>query len=132
MTKIDNQSNSLDSIEFVQDISPETAANYSGGAKFFFGKATNSTAIVLHKDSDGKGQAMGINAPVGELINIGVFPDGSETSFNDSVSSITTRKGTWQFFTDADGGGNTGVVAAGGIANLGENNDAITGIKRIR
>ncbi len=48
MTKINNQSNSLDSIEFVQDISPESAANYSGGAEFFFGDDTNFADIVLH------------------------------------------------------------------------------------
>ncbi|MGL5939210.1 MAG: hypothetical protein ACRC2S_02300 [Waterburya sp.] len=128
MSKINNQSNSLYNIDFVQDIAPESAANYSGGAEFFFGDATNSTDIVLHKDPEGQGEAMGINAPVGELVNIGLFP-GGETTFNDNVSSITTREGTWQFFTDADGGGNTGIVTPG-LVNLGEN-DEISAIRRV-
>ena len=32
MSKINNQSNRLDNINFLQDITPETAANYSGGS----------------------------------------------------------------------------------------------------
>lgn len=129
MTKINNQSNSLDNIKFVQDISPESAANYSGGADFVFGGGGD---IILHKDPDGQGQNMGIvNAEIGEVINIGLFSNGSETSFNDTVSSITTNVGAWQFFTDDGARGDTGVVVAGGIANLGANDDAITSIRRI-
>lgn len=132
MFKINNQSNRLDNINFVQDISPETAANYSGGADFIFGSSTEFADIVLHKDPNGTGQAMGINAPVGELVNIGLFP-GGETTFNDVVSSITTQFGTqWQFFENADGTGNTGIASLdNGVTNLLENDDKITAIMRI-
>ncbi len=131
MSKNNNQSNSLYNLEFVQDISPESAANYSGGAEFVLGTTNDFADIVLHKDPDAQGQKLGINSPGGEEINIGLFPDGSETTFNDTVSSITVNEGGWQFFTDAGGGGNTGVLTAGVTYNLGENDDAITSIRRI-
>jgi hypothetical protein len=128
MSKINNQSNSLYSVEFVQDISPETAANYSGGAGLVF---DGSGDIVLHKDPDLQGQTLGVvDSVINEEINIGIFADGTETTFNDTVSSITVNEGTWQFFTDAGLGGNTGTLPPG-TYNLGENDDAITSIRRI-
>jgi multidrug efflux pump subunit AcrA (membrane-fusion protein) len=93
MSKIDNQSNSLYSIEFVRDISSEAAANYSGGADFFVDNTNDFANIVLHKDSDAQGQKLGIDSPGGEEVNIGLFPDGTETTFNDTVSSITVNEG---------------------------------------
>jgi hypothetical protein len=128
MTKINNQSNFLDSIEFVQDISPESAANYSGGADFLFGGGD----IVLHKDPNGQGQSLGINSPGDEEINIGLFPDGFETTFNDTVSSITINEGIWQFFTDEGlQGDTTGSLPPGFTYNLGANDDAITSAIRV-
>jgi hypothetical protein len=128
MTKINNQSNSLDSIEFVQDISPETAANYSGGADFVFGGGN----IILHKDPNGQGQSLGINSSIGEDINIGLFPtNGRETTFNDTVSSITINDGIWQLYTDEGLKGDTTGALPPGTYNLGANDDAITSIIRV-
>jgi hypothetical protein len=143
MPKINNQSNSLDSIKFVQDISPETAVNYIGGGIVSIGAAGptfDSNAIgadiVFHKDPNGQGQKLGLSGDVltanraaGEFVNIGVLPNGGETTFNDTVSSITVNRGTWQFFTNADDG-DTGFLAPGNY-NLGANDDAITSIKLI-
>jgi hypothetical protein len=143
MSKINNQSNSLYSIEFVQNISPETSASYSGGAVTVgvaapqFDSAAVGSDIVLYKDSDLQGQSMGLsgqvleaNVGVGEFVNIGLLPDGGESTFNDTVSSITVNRGTWQFFTD-DEGGDTGFLAPGNY-NLGANNDRITSLKLVR
>ncbi len=140
MTNINNQSNPLDNIEFVQDISSETAATYCGGAVSIgaAGPTFDSNAIgadiIFHKDPNGQGQALGLSSFVltangagGEFVNIGVNPDGTETTFNDTVSSITVNSGTWQFFTD-DGGGDTGILAPG-TYNLGANDDAITSVR---
>jgi hypothetical protein len=142
MTKINNQSNGLDNINFVQDISPETATNYSGGAVSIgaAGPTFDSNAIgadiVFHKDPNGQGQKLGLSGSVlttnnanREFVNIGVLPNGGETTFNDTVSSITVNRGTWQFFTDAEGG-DTGFLAPGNY-NLGANDDAITSVKLI-
>ncbi|HEY9769948.1 MAG TPA: hypothetical protein V6C71_15885 [Coleofasciculaceae cyanobacterium] len=143
MSKINTQSNSLHNIEFVQDISSETAASYSGGAVSIgaagptFDSSAIGADIVFHKDPNGQGQALGLsgdvltaNGAAGEFVNIGVLPDGGETTFNDTVSSIIVNRGTWQFFTD-DGGGDTGFLAPGSY-NLGANDDRITSVKLIR
>lgn len=88
--------------------------------------------IVLHKDPGQQGQSLGIvDSVIGEEINIGVFADGSETTFNDTVSSFTANEGTWQFFTDSGLAGNTGVLEAGTFGDFLENDDAITSIRRI-
>lgn len=140
MSKINNQSNRLDNINFMQDITPEAAANYSGGgatvgagAPTFDSNAIGAD-IIFHKDPNGQGQALGLSGGVlaangltGEFVNIGLLPDGGETTFNDTVSSITVNSGTWQFFTD-DGGGDTGFLAPGRY-NLGANDDAITSVQ---
>jgi hypothetical protein len=142
MTKINNQSNRLDTINFVQDITPKAAANYSGGAVSIgaaaptFDSNAIGSDIVFHKDPNGQGQKLGLSGSVlnannagGEFVNIGVLPGGGESTFNDTVSSITVNRGTWQFFTDAEGG-DTGFLAPGNY-NLGANDDAITSVKFI-
>lgn len=131
MSKINTQSNSLYDIEFVQDINHETAANYSGGISFVSGPGNDFANIVLHKDPNGQGLNIGINGAVDETANIGLFSDGIETTFNDTVSSITINEGVWQFFTD-DGlvGDTTGPLPPGSY-NLGANDDAITSVIRL-
>ncbi|WP_019507678.1 beta/gamma crystallin-related protein [Pleurocapsa sp. PCC 7319] len=129
MSKINNQSNRLYNINFVQDITPETAANYSGGANFSFDSLAEGE-ILLYKDPDATGQRLGVSgADIGEVINIGLDSNGNETTFNDTVSSIVVNEGTWRFYTNV-GEGDTGVLAPGGY-NLGANDDAITSIERI-
>lgn len=124
-----NQSNPLSEITFVQDITPESAAAISGGARLSFGSQARGE-IILHKDSNLQGQKLGLSdSEIGKVYNIGLFASGSETSFNDTTSSITVNEGTWQFFTNV-GNGDTGVLAPG-TYNLGANNDRITSIKRI-
>jgi hypothetical protein len=135
MTNNNDRSHSLYNIELVQDITPETAANYSGGASRLglgssvrFDSEAIGSDIVLHKDPNAKGQKLGISrASVGEVINIGELLDGKESTFNDTVSSITVNKGNWQFFTNV-GGGDTGLLAPGNY-NLGSSNDRITSVK---
>lgn len=126
----------------MQDITSEAAANYSGGAVSIgaagptFDSAATGADIIFHKDPNGQGQSLGLsgdvltaNGAAGEFVNIGLLPDGGESTFNDVVSSITVNRGTWQFFTD-DGGGDTGFLAPGSY-NLGANDDAITSVKLV-
>ncbi|MGL5076184.1 MAG: beta/gamma crystallin-related protein [Waterburya sp.] len=129
MSKINNQSNSLYNIDFVQDISPETAADYSGGAGLVF---DGTGDIVLHKDAGQQGAPLGVvDAEIGEDVGISAFADGRSTGFNDQVSSFTVNEGTWQFFTEAGLEGNSGFLNPGTVGDFGENNDAITSIVRI-
>lgn len=131
MSKINNQSNRLDNINFVQDITPETAANYSGGISYVFGNDIGDRAdVVLYKDPGQQGQQIGINAAPGESTNIGLA-NGRDTTFNDEVSSIRVNRGSWQFFADTNLGGNTTGVLAPGRYSLGINDDEITDALRV-
>jgi hypothetical protein len=86
MSQINNQSNSLYSIEFVQDISPETAASYSGGSSL--------ADVTLSTVSNAEGDMFETNEAVADL---------SQVNFNDSTAFISVTNGqTWRFYEDAN------------------------------
>lgn len=91
--------------------------------------------VILHKDPDGTGLTMGVNAATDDGVpNIG-FSDGQgggfETTFNDTVSSITILRGAWQFFDDSNYRGDTTGRLDPGSYNLGHMNDKITSAFRV-
>jgi Beta/Gamma crystallin len=137
MTKINNQSNPLDNINLVQDITPETAANYSGGVGRIDDR-NNDPDIIMYRDPNGDGRdgSIGINAAIGDGIpNIG-FKDGvsggGSTGLNDRVSSIRILRGSWNFFDDSNFSGqqSTGILRPGNY-NLPANDDRITSALRV-
>ena len=100
MSKINNQSKSLDNIKFVRDIDLENAAKYSGGA-VRFNDGNNDPDVIFFSDSNFRGRRLNLNASTGDGPRL--FP----RSFNDVTSSLIVRKGTWIFYKDANyGGGN--------------------------
>lgn len=138
-----NQSNSLYNIEFVQDISYKTAANYSGGIGRI-NDGNNDPDVILYSEPNGQGSSIYLNAATGDGIpNIG-FNDGvsggGETGFNDFTSSIVIRRGAWQFYegigfvdvgADAGkvrmpGGEQRTSVLGPGTYNLGANDNKIS------
>ena len=130
MSKINNQSNSLDKVKFVRDIDTETAASYSGGEGFLYGRNPD---VILYKGKNGTGQSLGLNAATGDgLRNFGL--NGSfETTFNDTVSSIRVRRGSWQFWRDSGyRGDTTGLLRPGKLYNLGYNNNELTSAARLQ
>ncbi len=118
MTK-ENQSNRLDSIDFVQDISSETAAVYSGGV-FDFG------LIALYEDGGLRGESTTISTPTLGTSNV-------VGAFNDKTSSIQVLSGRWRFYEDANGGGRrTVVLGPGNYSRLPASfNDVITSVRRV-
>ena len=91
---------SLDSIDFLQDLTPENAVKYSGGVVSINNGSSNSD-VILYSDSNFRGRKIGINASTGDGARR--FP----SNFNDVTSSVKVQKGTWIFYKDANyGGGN--------------------------
>jgi hypothetical protein len=84
MSKLNHQSNSLYNIEFVQDISPETAASYSGGL----------ADVTLSTVSNAEGDMLETNKAIADL---------SEFNFDNSTQFISVTNGqTWRFYEDAN------------------------------
>lgn len=126
--KSNNQSNSLDSIKFVKDIDPQTAANYSGGEGRVNGAAFDPD-VILHQHSGFEGERPHLNAAIGDGIsNLKNHPG----NFNDRTSSIRVERGKWEFFTDKDyRGESTGVLSLGWYELPDRFNDKITSAKRV-
>ena len=123
MLKSNNLSHSLSNIEGVRDLNPETAANYSGGRGFRFGPNPD---VILYTNPNAKGASLNINAATGDGIpNVG-------DDFNDRVSSIVVKKGSWRFFEDSNYGGQNTRTLGPGYYNLGANDDLITSAFRVR
>ena len=98
---------SLDNINFVQDITPKDAAEYSGGA-VRFNDGNNDPDVILFSDARFRGRRLNINASTGDGPRL--FP----RNFNDVTSSVIVRKGTWIFYKDANyGGGNRNALLLG-------------------
>jgi hypothetical protein len=132
MSNINNQTQDLFAIDAVQDLDNETAATCSGGVGYLY---SSDPDVILHKDPNGQGLSIGVNAATGDGVpNIG-FADGQgggfETTFNDSVSSITIKRGAWQFFDNDNYGGDTTGRLNPGTYNLGANDDKITSAFRV-
>ena len=147
MHKSNNESHSLSNIEGVQDITQETAANYSGGAGYL---NSSDPDVILHKDPNGMGDSLNVNAAIADtLSNIGTNDGnggGGDNGFNDQTSSITILRGTWRFYTEANTTTNLPtnwfetinaplnqitIPLGPGRYNLGANNDAITSAERV-
>jgi Beta/Gamma crystallin len=124
MTKINNQSNSLAQIEFVEDIDQEAAANYSGGVgRINDGK--NNPDIILYEDANFQGRSIDINA---ETEN-GIYNLG-KADFNDKTSSFKIIRGTWTLFSDRYEGSSI-TLGPGSYSGLNPNdNDKITSVRR--
>ena len=107
MSKINTESNSLYNIEFVQDITPETAANYSGGA-------VTVTDVTLFSEAINRseGFSFGSNKAIEDL---------SEYGFDDATQSISNNNGqTWRFYEDANFQGNYIDVGPNTAMDVGE------------
>ena len=142
MSKINNQSNRLDKINFVQDITSETAANYSGGVSLRGARRVRGGGLVggvdpdviLYDGRNRTGRSFRVNAAT----NDGVLNFGS---FNDDASSVLIRRGVWEFYSDSDynrgpragfGSESRRSFARGpGRYNLGANDNALSSLKRI-
>lgn len=120
MSKINNQSNSLDNIDFVQDISSETAAVYSGGADL----------VYLYKDSNLRGPRIAVTTP--GTRNVGLTGGrGPSNGFNDTVSSIDVKEGRWLFYVDSNYRGRRFVAGPGKWNVPASYNDKITSLRPI-
>lgn len=126
--KNNHQSNSLDSIKFVQNIDPQTAANYSGGAGRI-NDGNNDPDIILYEDANQQGQSIGINASIGDGIDNLANEIGE---FNDKTSSIKILRGQWRFFDDAGSSEGSPVFGPGSFDTLpAESNDILTSVQRV-
>lgn len=145
MSKINNQSNSLDNINFVRDISSEIAANYGGGISLRGARRVRGGGLVggvdpdvtLYDNRNRTGRSFRVNAAT----NDGVLNFGS---FNDEASSVVIKRGVWEFYSDSDynrgpNAGGSGIFSEDprsfargpGTYVLGVNNDALSSLKRI-
>jgi hypothetical protein len=97
MSKINNQSNSLYSIECVQDISLESAATYSGG-------------IAVYTGADFTGQARTAKG----VPDLSVSDQQEGVLFDDQISSIVNDTDKpWAFYMDAGYTGDYFILEAG-------------------
>ena len=121
---------SLDNINFVQDITPKNAANYSGGIGRV-NDGNNDPDIILYEDRGLEGASRGINAVRGDGI-----PNLVDFDFNDKTSSILLRDGVYRLYRDSNYRnpiatlGN--VFLTRGVLELeGDNDNTISSVKRI-
>lgn len=137
MSKNNNQSNSLSNIKFVQDISHESAADYSGGAGYL---GSGDPDVILYKDGNFQGVSLNLNAAIGDgLSNIGTNDGnggGGDNGFNDQATSIRILRGEWEFYSSRDFGtvpedGATVQRLGPGEYNLFSLQDKITSAKRL-
>ena len=105
MSKINNQSNRLDKINFVQDITSETAANHSGGVDLSDTKELRGGALVaggdpdliVYEDANEERFGLSVNAATGT--SIAVFEN--EFAFlDDRISPVRILRSNWRFFKD--------------------------------
>lgn len=139
MSKTNNQSNCLDKIDFVQDITPKNAANYSGGvslegaqevARGLFINGSDPDIIVFQDANEG-GRTLEVNAARNRGIgNFDAVP-GFGSLLDNQISSFTIRRGQWRFFTDKFYGGRASTRIGPGTYNLSSNwNDRISSFRR--
>jgi hypothetical protein len=116
MSQLKNQSESLKSIDFVRDISPETASNYSGGALAI-------TDVTLFSEDNAQGLQLGTNKKIEDLSDFG---------FNDATAFVAVNNGqTWRFYEDADFQGNFIDVGPDEARNVGDFGMKISSLRSI-
>lgn len=110
---INNQFQSLDSIDGVEDISQENAAAYSGGR------------VILY---DGKNEGgTSLSFTTGYVSNLGKY------GFNDKTSSIEiTNSQRWQFWLNTNFRGNSITYGKGKFNLQGIYNNSISSLSRTR
>lgn len=126
----------LNSINFVQDITPETAANCSGGASVrpIPGDDGSGSDIVLYEDV-----GLGGNLRSYRNINVGDGDPLLRTSaFNDTTTSILIREGTYEFYEGDDYTGDKRVFGTAflppntvALVNLTSFSDKMSSFRRI-
>ncbi|MGF1589906.1 MAG: beta/gamma crystallin-related protein [Pleurocapsa sp.] len=116
MSKINNQSQSLYNIGFVQDMSPETAAAISGGA-------VTVTDVTLTSKPSNQGCSFNTNKAIEDL---------SEFGFDDATAFIAVNNNqTWRFYEDANFQGNYIDVGPDTAMNVGNFGMEISSLKAI-
>ncbi|NJP09818.1 MAG: hypothetical protein HC866_10290 [Leptolyngbyaceae cyanobacterium RU_5_1] len=118
MTKIDNQTQLLNNLSDVQELTDQTAAALQGGALM--------TAFEHDPSRDPRGRGRVIAA-----FNFGSRPVISPRN-NDQISSIRITGGVWEFFEHINFGGAKLTLGAGNW-NLGGSwwNDKISSFRRV-
>ena len=116
MTNTNKKQFNLNSIDFVQDVTSETAALYSGGLAF------------VYKDSNLRGPRKAVAAPGTK--NIG-FSSGQRNGFNDEISSIEIESGRWRFYEHANFQGRSFIVGPGKYNLRPSFNDEISSLRPI-
>jgi hypothetical protein len=116
MSQIDNQSNCLYSVEFVRDISHETAASYAGGA-------VTVTDVSLTSKPSNQGFSFNSNKAIEDL---------SEYGFDDATQFIAVNNNkTWRFYEDPNFEGDYIDVAPDTAMNVGEFGLSISSFKAL-
>jgi hypothetical protein len=116
MSKINNQSNSFHNIEFVQDISPEAAASYSGGA-------VTVTDVTLTSEPSNQGLSFNTNKAIEDL---------SEFGFDDATAFIAVNNNqTWRFYEEANFQGDYIDVGPDTAMNVGDFGMEISSLQAI-
>ena len=109
MSKIKDRSNRLDKVNFVQNITSETAANYSGGkVSLNNAQGTDTDAlirgddpdIILFEDANESGPELGVNVATNKGISDLGLVELVPGSINDNISSFTVVRGRWRLFRD--------------------------------
>ena len=137
MSKIKDRSNTLDKVNFVQDITSENAANYSGGIslrgtrKVRDGEALVGGVdpdIILFEDANEGGESLAVNAGTNAGISL---LRGSLGGFNNSISSFRIFRGEWRFFKNAGYKNGSSQRLGPGVYNLSRSwNDQISSLRR--
>ena len=141
MSKIKDRSNRLNKVNFVQDITSEIAANYSGGvslagAQSVFGGALISGEdpdLVIYQDANEGGFSLDINAATNRgIFELGTVDNDFANLLDNNISSFTIFRGQWRFFRDRFyGGGGTTRLGPGTYNVSSSFNDSISSIRRV-
>lgn len=116
MSKINNQSQLLSNLDFVQDITPETAANYSGGA-------VKVTDVTLTSKTSNRGISFNTNKAIEDLSDFG---------FDNATAFIAVNNSqTWRFYEDADFKGDFIEVGPDQARNAGDFGMEISSLKSV-
>ncbi|MEW6497167.1 MAG: beta/gamma crystallin-related protein [Cyanobacteriota bacterium] len=109
-----NQTQDLFALDTVQDLDNETAATCSGGAGYL---NSGDPDVILFEHERFQGRSLNLNAATGDgLRNFGTWDGnggGGDNGFNDVTTSIQVLRGTWEFFTSSNYGGESLILGPG-------------------
>ena len=116
MTNTNQQFNSLDSIDFVRDLTSENAASYSGGA-------VTVTDVTLTSQQGNQGFSFGSNKGIEDLRDFG---------FNNATAFIAVNNSkTWRFYESPNFQGDYIDVGPDQARNVGDFGKKITSFRAI-